>query len=123
MKKYRQNAKRYVVTKSGYVFDRHLFRYFILYMALICAVVLFRGGNLFENAYVSCPADAIGGICENPMYGMCEQPACKVEWLYPGESIGTDTSEVVEEGILFIVLGLIMVLWLNHLINNKEEKK
>jgi len=114
---------RYVHTKEGYVIDRLLFQLFALFFVFtsICAFFMY-GGFGAEYAYASCPEDAMGGACDNPLFGECVSPACQKETLMPGETIGEKPPSFGGFYLLQFILFL-CVIAVNHLIYNYGEKK
>lgn len=105
---------RFMITNNGYVFDRFIFRWFSVFVILMMVVVLIKVGGFHTYAFASCPVDAVGGKCDNPAYGMCDEPACLKETLFPGESIGEKKPPIVSTAMFFLFVGFVIALLLNH---------
>lgn len=123
------NDEPYLITKSGYVFQRRIFRLYALCVVILAVVFFFSAGGFGKQyAYSACGNDFIGNNlpCENMLYDKCDLPACQKPVLQPGEVIGerprTDLSERLIGASL---LGLVAAFLLNHIINNfdNESKK
>lgn len=119
---------RYLRTKSGYVIDRHIIRYYIAFFILSSLLLLFTMGGLKLYAYAYCPVDAPPTGCENALYGYkyfgfaCKEPACLKETLAPGEELGSKPPSLW--GFYFFQLLLfICAIIINHMINNDEVEK
>lgn len=114
---------RYVVTKKGYVIDRQIFRvYCVVLMSF--ALIVFAADLLHGNeikAYASCPVDAVGGKCSNPLFNRCDLPACQKETLLPGETIGTPYDNVIERFTLAALFFLLVVFLINHILQNTQR--
>lgn len=111
---------RYAIGPDGYVFDRYLFRVFSGVVVLILLVTFFKLGGFTQYAYASCPVDAIGGKCDNPLYGKCELPACQKEILWAGEELG-EKPPSLKTPFFFIFISLVITLLLNHMGQDKPE--
>jgi hypothetical protein len=120
----RNQKGRYMITKSGYVFDRAPFRlYCLLFFVIAMSIVIVSYVNGTEvQAWVNCPDDAIGGWCENPLHGKCDLPACQKDKLLAGEEIGTKPDYSLMERFTISLLGVLFVLLLiNHLFQKSER--
>jgi len=113
---------RYAQTTGGYSFDRYLFRAFIAFFVITSIIAIIAHGGLFKQyAYFSCPADAQVSYCENPLLGKCKEPACLVEGLSRGESIGEQAPSFFGFYMFqFFLLACVFVI--NHIKNNGGKK-
>lgn len=112
----------------GY-FNKWVFRAVFLFMGALALFLIVSEGyfsGVRNVAYVECPKDAIGGVCENPLYkedGLyylyeeCEPPEiCSYEFLLPGQALGR------KPGVLFrwfdelFILSLLFGFMLNHIL-------
>jgi len=119
----------YLITKSGYVFERRIFRLYALGV-VVFAIFLFltAGGFGKQYAYTECKNDFIGNNlpCDNILYGKCDLPACQKAVLQPGESIGEKPPTNLSERLIGAsFMGLLAAFLFNHIFNNfhKKQKK
>lgn len=119
---FKNRKERYVVWPGGYVLDRNLFRWYMLFVGVLTVIMVapavFTGE--YYQAYVACPEDAIGGVCSNPLYGECALPACQAETLYAGQTIGERPKPL--DGIIFIMLVPLLIITLFNHFNQKSER-
>lgn len=124
---YKQKKSRYVVWPSGYVFDR-LPVWAYIFILVTAALIIFIPDALSGEtikAYVNCPPEKeyqlMGKVCENPLYGQCDMPACQKEFLYAGESIGEPPSKTPGRfGVAaFLTLGLLF--FANHTLQKSRR--
>lgn len=119
---HKQKKSRYVVWPSGYVLDRLIVWVYIILLATATLIIFIPDALAGESvkAYVSCPEDKdwqlMGKVCENPLYGRCDQPACLKEFLTPGETIGEPPSKIPARFGYAALLALAGVFLLNHLL-------
>lgn len=120
----RRQKGRYAVLPSGYVLDRSLFRWYVLIVGglLLLFIVTVGFHGRFYKAYVSCPEDAIGGKCDNPLYGACDLPVCEKETLFPGESIG-EKPRSTDAAFFALFAPLAIITLFNHFSQETERYK
>ena len=116
-------AKRFKTTSKGYVFDKWIFRIGLLIILLFG----FSAGLYAINhgvVYVSCPKEAIGGICYNNFYGTGEFNKTiykdfsfldQKETLLAGESYGFPLPVWVNNAHILILMFYLLLFLFNHL--------
>ena len=120
LKGFHKQKGRYAVTREGYVFDKYLFRILSLTVVIIMLAAFVQLGGFKQYAYAACPADAISGFCDNPLYGACDLPACKEETLRPGQTIGQQPPSIATP-LFFVFLSAAITFFINHLSQATKE--
>jgi len=111
----------YAITSKGYVFERKIFKILSYVIIIICISGFFMLGGLTPYRSVTCPEGVLGGVCENPFFGECEEPVCKQKYLFAGESLGEEKPQAATI-ILFINVCLIILAFIfNHTKQKSEE--
>lgn len=122
--------------KSGYVFNKWLFRTSILLMILLVVFIFLVHGQT-KWLYISCEGKA---PCNNPFvvcdpsnlyfekdYFLCDEPG--IDFLMVGETIppgfvyGDQPPWIVKNGSLLVMVMLFFSFLLNHLFFNKKKGK
>jgi len=122
----------------GYKVDKRIVRLCFLAVLLLLGYVFFWG-VVHGTYYVSCPEDAIGGMCENPFFNNCpvddwrfslggvktdinafleSNGLCDRVFLWAGESYGEKPPFVVENYGLFIIIIFVIGGVFNHVFHN-----
>ena len=108
---------------NKYYFHKPIFRLSFILILLWCLLVLLTNGisgSIFgTNLIVSCPNNT-EQLCENPLYGLCDQIVCKEQYIFPGESFGRKPNFFVEYFSLFLIVTIIISFMLNHFLYNKK---
>lgn len=120
-------SDRFTTSKSGYVFDKRIFRLATLLVLVPGVFIMFFGGYGLTNLYLHCPAESLQP-CLNPCYldshSLCE-PFRNQEYLPVGFEFGEDPrsfTRVFEGWLGFIVLVFLFAFLYNHIANNKGKR-
>lgn len=117
-------GKRYV-TLGSYVFDKLIFAIYILFFLLFFLIVFFvYGGDRNYHVYYVC--NAVGDVCQNPFY--LNYPLCYDVWdgacldrtVPNGFSFGKPIPFIYKYWTVFLLIGFVVALLINHLMNNKN---
>lgn len=94
---------------------------------IICAVLIFISIAIdgTSRLYISCPIDTPQGKCSNPYYDpFCnfDDPFCKDEYLYPGQSIGELPSTYSKNVSDIVVSILLLAILINYIAHDGRKK-
>jgi hypothetical protein len=119
--------KRYLILKNLYVFDRLIFWVYCA-VIIIISVSLVGVFGINNKTYVSCPSDAPGKVCFNPLYRMdCASMGvsmylCDTETLYAGYVYGEPPNLLLDDMSFLFVLLLGLAFLCNHYWYNMGDK-
>jgi hypothetical protein len=113
------------ITKKGYIFDRRIFRVFLIFMFATLAYLMFTTTNVqVHEFYMVCVGPT---PCQNQFYHACDREECKSienqEVLPAGFELGKKPDPIFEKKISWFVealLGAFVLTFLaNHFLHNK----
>jgi hypothetical protein len=114
-------TKRFTITKSGYKFDKYLFRGFLIITAVLLGILVYQFG-FRQEIMIECPYDK--PLCKNPCYMQVEEvclPIMHLENVPAGFKYGNDRPEswLLSNFVNVFFFGLASLLVYNHFVNNE----
>ena len=107
------------VSNKGYTVNKVFMRIVFGSLFLLLLVIGFSYG--FSFSWAECPADAVGGYCENPFYeefcftdSFCDEPVISA-----GSVVGVKPPLVASLFPYFAVVVVFVALFINHVLYNK----
>jgi hypothetical protein len=119
----RKKQERFKILKTGYKFDRLIFKIGLVVMVLLffSAWLTEGGGFLDKRFYMKCPENT--PKCLNPLYGQCDEYYCQNEYLMPGDEIGSKPGWFFRNFLVIMIVVLIFTFGINHYKHNKDYFK
>lgn len=121
--KRQQRILKFNIKDQAYYLDKKIVRAYCIALFVVAIIAVAKLG-LTEYAYASCPDDATGGKCSNDLYGKCDLPACQVEELRAGETVG-DPPPPASDLMLFVTVafGIVAIVFNSTRARQKINKR